>query len=169
MIRSMASHPVLTILAPAFPALSEAAQQVTRGVRRMLAGQGYQSVVEFSLANGRRADVFAFNEAGEVLIVEVKSCVADFRADRKWGDYAEFCDRFFFAVNADFPQELIPPETGLMIADGFGAEILRDGPVGDLTTVRRKAVILRAALAAAQRLHRAEDPMARLEDNLSGL
>ncbi|ACI99908.1 MULTISPECIES: MmcB family DNA repair protein [Rhodospirillales] len=146
----------------ALPALprppSEAAAAITRGVRRALADRGIATLVEFPLANGRRADVFGLAEDGGVLIVEVKSCVADFRADHKWPDYREFCDCFYFAVAADFPQELIPDGCGLMVADAFGAEVLREAPVLKLAAARRKAVTLRAAQAAAARLHRLEDP-----------
>ncbi|HYE52980.1 MAG TPA: MmcB family DNA repair protein [Azospirillaceae bacterium] len=136
----------------------EPALAICRGVRRALADRGYASIVEFSLANGRRADVLAMDDAGHVVIVEVKSGVADFRADQKWQDYLEYCDAFYFAVDADFPQELIPAECGLMVADGFGAEVLREGPVAKMNPARRKALVLRAALTASQRLHRLEDP-----------
>ncbi|WP_158043451.1 MmcB family DNA repair protein [Skermanella pratensis] len=135
------------------------ADLLSRGVRRALAERGFASLTEFRLASGRRADVMAVNEAGDVVIVEIKSSVADFRTDQKWPEYQAFCDSFFLAVGADFPADLIPPECGLMVADGFGAVILRDAPLVKLNAARRRAVVLRVALAASGRLHRLEDPM----------
>lgn len=138
---------------------SEAAARITRGVRRALADRGIRSLMEFTLANGRRADVFGLSETGEITIVEVKSCAADYQSDHKWAEYLEFCDRFYFAVGPDFPQSLIPAEVGLMVADGYGAEVVREGTVLEkLAPARRKAVTLRALLTACGRLHRQEDP-----------
>jgi len=142
---------------PSRPA-SDAAARITRGVRRALSGRGYRTLVEVTLGNGRRADVLGLSDGGELVIVEVKSSVADFRSDQKWPEYLEFCDRFHFAVAPDFPQELIPESCGLMVADGFGAEIVREAPLVRLSPARRKAVILRMALVASARLHRLEDP-----------
>ncbi|HEV7373021.1 MmcB family DNA repair protein [Arenibaculum sp.] len=131
---------------------------VTRGVRRALAERGYASVTEFPLGNGRRADVVGVDDAGGLVIVEVKSGVADFRADRKWRDYLDYCDAFWFAVAADFPVELIPEDCGLFVADAFGAAALREAPKGRLAPARRKALLIAAARLAASRLHRADDP-----------
>jgi hypothetical protein len=135
-----------------------AAALLARGVARVLAERGYASLLEFSLANGRRADVMALGRGGEIAIVEVKSSLADFRADRKWPDYRDFCDRLYFAVPAAFPREAIPAECGLMIADPFGAAILREPAARPLGAARRRAVTLRFALAGAQRLRRLLDP-----------
>jgi hypothetical protein len=137
---------------------SDMAAAITRGVRRYLADHGVQGLVEFCLANGRRADVIGLSEKGEVTIIEVKSSPTDFKTDHKWQEYLEFCDRFYFAVAPDFPQDLIPEECGLIVADAFGAEMVRLAPVQDLPAARRKAVILRIALATMARLHRVEDP-----------
>jgi hypothetical protein len=134
------------------------AAAICRGVCRSLAERGYASLTEFPLASGRRADVMALGRGGDLLIVEVKSSVADFRADRKWPDYWDFCDRLYFAVAEDFPRDLIPEECGLLVADGFGAAILREPPARALAGARRKAVTLRFALAAASRLRRMIDP-----------
>jgi hypothetical protein len=131
---------------------------MARGVCRALGQMGYASLVEFSLANGRRADVMALSRGGELAIVEIKSSIADFRADRKWPEYWEFCDRLYFAVGASFPHALIPVECGLVVADPFGAAILRDPPPRLLNAARRRAVTLRFALAGAQRLYRLIDP-----------
>ena len=134
------------------------AAHLARGTCRTLEQLGYASLLEFPLANGRRADIFALGRAGDLIIVEIKSSVADFRADRKWPDYREFADRFYFAVPSGFPVTLIPEECGLIVADGFAAALIRDGTAGTLTSARRKALTLRFALAAAARLRRHLDP-----------
>src|SRR5882724_3028113 len=146
--------------APVPPAVVEplTALLLARGVCRELQQRGYASLVEFVLANGRRADVMALGRGGELAIVEVKSSLADFRADRKWPEYWDFCDRLYFAVTADFPRHLIPAQCGLIVADPFGAALLRESPVQTLNAARRRAVTLRFALIGAQRLRRSLDP-----------
>ena len=134
------------------------AQLLCRGVCRTLSDLGYAPLTEFRLACGRRADIFALSDRGEAVIVEVKSSIEDFRTDQKWPEYQPWCDRFFFAVPVEFPQELVPEECGLMVADDWGAVILREPPVRALPHARRKALTLRAALAAAERLLRLSDP-----------
>lgn len=133
---------------------------LARGVCRALGQLGYASLVEFPLANGRRADVFALGRTGELLIVEIKSSPADFRADRKWTSYREFADRLYFAVPSDFPALLIPENCGLIVADRFGAAVLRNGAAQAISSARRRAVTLRFARLAAQRLGRQLDPSA---------
>ena len=95
------------------------------------------------------------NRKGEIAIIEVKSGVADFRADNKFEDYAEYCDTFYFAVSQRFPHDLIPPHCGLIIADGFGGAIVRESPLEKLAAARRKAITLRFARVAADRVMRA--------------
>jgi hypothetical protein len=136
-----------------------AARRLCRGVRRLLWSLGYASVPEFPLANGRRADIFAVNGGADIAIVEIKSSVTDFRTDLKWPDYRGCCDTFFFAVDEDFPRDLIPEHCGLIIADGFGGAILRHAPVERLASARRKSLTSAFGQLAAQRLHRLEDPM----------
>jgi hypothetical protein len=127
---------------------------LARGVQRMLIDRGYAPVLELTLANGRRADVAALSPRGEIVIVETKSGVEDFVVDFKWPDYRDFCDAFYFAVTPEFPQVLIPEDCGLIVADGFGGDILREAPRHPLVPARRKAVTLHFARVAAQRLHR---------------
>lgn len=134
------------------------AAPMARGVCRALEQLGYVSLVEFPLANGRRADVLALGRAGDLVIVEVKSSVADFRADRKWTAYRDFSDRLYFAVPSHFPHALIPEECGLIVADSFGAALLRDGATARLDASRRRALTLRFARIAAMRLRRVVDP-----------
>lgn len=129
-----------------------------RGICRALDQLGYSVLVEFPLANGRRADVLALSQSGEFVIVEIKSSIADFRADRKWGSYREYADRLYFAVANEFPAALIPEECGLMVADSFGAAIIRDGDPSPMAPGRRRALTLRFARLAASRLRRLIDP-----------
>jgi hypothetical protein len=143
---------------PADGRQSPTALAVARGTRRLLAGFGYASVTELTLASGRRADVVALGPDGTVWIVEVKSSVADLRADAKWPGYRDFCDRLFFAIPEHVPREIMPPDAGLIVADAYGAALLRDAPEHRLAAARRKAVLLRFAQAAAGRLHALADP-----------
>lgn len=137
---------------------SPVAAGVQRGVRRFFAQLGQSSLPEFGLPNGRRADVIVLSTDGCLTIVEIKSSIQDFRVDRKWPDYREFCDRFFFAIPDTVPPEIIPDHAGLMIADAFGAAIMRDPPDHILAGARRKAITLRFARAAAATLHALADP-----------
>lgn len=136
----------------------DAAAEIKRGVRRTLAAHGMASLTEFTLRGGRRADIIAVDGKGKFTIVEVKSSVADFRADGKWPEYRAYCDLFYFAVRADFPQELIPQDCGLLVADSYEASIVRAASEQPLNAARRRAVLLRFAVATAGRLHRLEDP-----------
>jgi hypothetical protein len=142
---------------------SETALMIARGVRRLLRARGFSSVTELALNDRRRADIAAVNSEGEVLIVEIKSCVADFRADRKWREYAACCDRLYFAISERTPADLMPLEAGLIVADLYGAEIIREAEVQRMAPASRRALLLRFALAAADRLHRLADPAAVLE------
>jgi hypothetical protein len=148
---------------PADGRQSPAALEIARGTRRLLLAHGFASLPELSLASGRRADLFALSERGEVWIVEIKSCVEDFRADGKWPDYRAFCDRLWFAVNLQFPLELLPEDTGHIVADRFGAELIRQAPTHPMAAARRKAVIQRMARASAMRLTALADPELQLE------
>jgi hypothetical protein len=144
----------------AVPAVAPAARRLARGVCRTLDQLGYVSLTEFPLDNGRRADVLALGKSGEFLIVEIKCSIADFRADRKWPTYRDYSDRLYFAVPDDFPTSFIPEECGLMVADSFGAVLLRDPRPQALSPARRRALTLRFARIAAARLRRTLDPQA---------
>src|SRR6266478_9531278 len=139
---------------------SAAAAPLARGVCRAFGQLGYAVLVEFPLANGRRADLLCLGKAGDFAIVEIKTSVADFRADRKWVTYRDFADRLYFAVPDHFPRGLIPEECGLMVADPFCAALLRNGRPTPLSSGRRRALTLRFARPAAARLHRHPDPEA---------
>lgn len=143
---------------PRASGLTGVARGLSRGVRRMLAASGQTTIEEMILPDGRRADLVSLSADGTIEIVEIKSCPTDFRADRKWRHYFEYCDRLYFAINADTPQDIIPEEAGLILADHFGARILRVGPESRLAAARRKTMLVRFARAAADRLHAIQDP-----------
>lgn len=129
----------------------ETTLSVTRGAARLLANMGYAPLLEVCLPNGRRADVMALGKKGDIIIVEVKSGIDDYRVDQKWPEYAPFCDAFYFAVAPEFPQEVLAEEPGLIVADGFGGAVLRDAPATPLAPARRKALTLAFARLGAMR------------------
>src|ERR1700710_1157786 len=137
---------------------SETALAVARGTARMLHTLGFSCISELSLPSGRRADLVALNERGEIWIVEIKSSIEDLRADQKWQDYRMHCDRLFFAFTQDLPCEIFPQDTGLIIADAYGAHMHCDAPEHRLPAPTRKLMTVRFALAAAQRINRLIDP-----------
>ena len=126
---------------------------ILRGVQRLLAAYGLESIAEMVLANGRRADAFAIAASGEIWIVEIKSSIADFRGDQKWPEHRDDCDAMLFAVALDFPASFLPTDVGLIFADAYGGEIIRQAPAHPLTTARRKSLILSFATTAARGLH----------------
>lgn len=135
---------------------SERALMVRRGVQRLFVDLKLSTVPELSLASGRRADLVALGATGEIWIIEIKSSVEDFRADHKWPDYRQHCDRLFFATHAGVPADLFPEDCGLIIADEWSAHLERDAPEHRLAAATRKAMLLRFACAAADRLLQAE-------------
>jgi hypothetical protein len=137
---------------------SDAARAIARGVRRMLAAAGSSTIEEMRLPDGRRADVVALLPDGSIHIIEIKSCLADYRSDRKWPDYRNYCDRLYFAIDLRTPPDVIPDDAGLILADAHAAQIIRVGSEHRLTAARRKAVVLRFAKVAADRLHGHDDP-----------
>jgi len=137
---------------------SETALAVARGTARLLHAHGFSVVSELPLPSGRRADLVARDTAGTVWIVEIKSSVADFRADQKWQDYRLHCDRLFFATSLDVPCEIFPPDTGLIVADAFGAEFKCEAPEHKLPAATRKTMMLLFGRAAALRLQSLIDP-----------
>jgi hypothetical protein len=157
-------------LARAYPNILQDGRQsavafdICRGVARLLRTHGMGPVSEVSLANGRRADIAAVAGSGEIWIVEIKSSLEDFRTDQKWREYRDYCDRLFFAVAPGFPNEILPADAGLIVADRYGGEILRPAPEHKLAGARRKAVTLHLARTAAFRLQAAIDPEGRFEE-----
>lgn len=133
-------------------------QLLARGVARFLHGHGFVSVEEFVPARGLRVDVIGLGPKGEIWVVECKSSRADFQSDFKWQGYLEWCDRYFWAVDQDFPTDLLPDGTGLIIADSYDAEIIRMAPEDKVAPARRKVIVQKFATHAARRLHALRDP-----------
>lgn len=152
------------------PAVSQAAENgnhrrntaalLARGLTRFHGDLGLVCLTEFTLRSGRRADLLCLDPKGGLTIIEIKSSVEDFRSDQKWPDYLEFCDRFYFAVPESFPQALIPGDQGLLVADAYGATLIREAETRKLNAARRRAVIQKFAQTAGRRLTQLLDPEA---------
>lgn len=136
------------------------AEGITRGVIRLMGDLGWAPLTEFKLTNRRRVDVCALSRDGLFTVVEVKSSLTDFRTDGKWQEYLPFCDRFYFAVGIDFPQHELPPDCGLIVADGYAATIIRPAQDIPMNGNRRRTQTLRFARTGAQRLAGRGDPEA---------
>ena len=151
----------MTVTAQDSRADMQPGQLLARGVSRHMAAQGFACLEEFVPARGLRVDVIALGPKGEIWVIECKSSRADFQSDHKWDGYLAWCDRFFWAVDTEFPVELLPDGTGLLIADPYDAEIVRMAPEDKLAPARRKKMIQKFATDAARRLQALRDPMAR--------
>lgn len=154
----MNAHEPVAPLLPPDRRQSPTALAVARGTARLLVQRGFSCVSELSLATGRRADLVALAGSGEIWIVEVKSSIEDFRVDQKWPDYRLSCDRLFFATAAHVPLDIFPADAGLILADSYGAEVMREAPEHRLAAATRKAMMLRFARCAALRLQALADP-----------
>ncbi|WP_424965910.1 MULTISPECIES: MmcB family DNA repair protein [unclassified Dinoroseobacter] len=133
-------------------------QKLARGVSRHLRSLDFACLEEFVPERGLRVDVMALGPKGELWVVECKSSRADFTSDAKWGGYLDWCDRYFWAVDGAFPCDLLPEDTGLILADAYDAEIQRMPAEHKLAGARRTALTRRFARTAALRLHLARDP-----------
>ncbi len=145
---------------------SARAMMVRKGLQILLHDMRHAVLPELVLANGRRADLATVSDKGELWIVEIKTSVEDFRTDRKWPDYREYCDRLFFATHKEVPLDIFPEECGLFLSDGYGAHLLRDAPEHKLAPASRKAMMLNFSRAAAHRLMMAEWATGRTFDEL---
>lgn len=140
--------------------------QVTRGAMRLLLDLGYAPITELSLTNGRRADIVALDRAGRTTIIEVKSCLTDFRSDTKWPEYLSYCEEFYFAVDSRFPQQVLEEETslphitGIMLADAYGAEVVRPAAIRTVNAAKRRTLTLKMARLGAMRLSADIKPLA---------
>ena len=137
---------------------SPTALAVARGTQRLLVALGHACVCELPLASGRRADLVALRHDGEIWIIEIKSSIEDFRVDQKWPDYRLHCDRLFFATAQHVPLDIFPDDAGLILADGYGAAIIREAPEHRLHAATRRSMILSFARTAALRLQALADP-----------
>ncbi len=133
-------------------------QLLARGVVRHMRNLNFNSLTEFVPTSGLRVDVIALGPKGEIWIIECKSSKADFQSDTKWRGYLEWCDRYFWAVAPDFPIDLLPDDTGLIFADAYSAEIMRDAPEQKLSPARRKKLTLKFARNTSERLQAFIDP-----------
>ncbi len=138
--------------------LPERAPAVRRAAGLLCARLAWAAVHEVTLPNGRRADLLALQPDGSFACIEVKSCARDFLTDGKWPEYCEFCDSFYFAVDEAFPVELLPEQAGVIVTCGMEADILREGPCQRLAPARRRALLHRFAMLAANRLAELQDP-----------
>ena len=134
------------------------AGDIARGICRYLRNLGYSPLTEFKLLSKRRVDIIGLNKAGQFIIIEIKSSVADFRSDDKWQEYLPFSDQMYFAVANGFPLEILPDECGIMIADAYNAAVIRESQTRKLNAARRRTQIVRFAKTAADRLHLWNDP-----------
>lgn len=153
----------ISLVPPVDGRQSETALAIARGTARLLRSLGFASVSELPLPSGRRADLVALNDRGEIWIVEIKSSVEDLRADQKWHEYRAHCDRLFFAFTQDLPCEIFPEQTGLIVADAYGAHMHCEAPEHRLPAPTRKLMTVRFAMAAALRINRLIDPRGHTE------
>ena len=135
--------------------------RIARGVMRHFAQIGMSSLSEYSPVRGLRVDVIVLAPSDEIWIVECKSSKIDFKSDKKWQNYLEWCDRYFWAVDSNFPKDILPFDTGLIIADSYDAKILREAPLNKLTVNRRKKIVRSIASTACNRLASYTDPIIR--------
>ena len=137
---------------------SARALAIRRGVCRRLRAESLAVIPEVTLRSGRRADLVALAGDGSITIVEIKSSVEDFRADGKWQEYCAHADHFYFATGPHVPPDIFPDEAGLIVADPYGAEVLRPSGCVKLAAATRKEMLIRLARTGALRLHDLEDP-----------
>lgn len=140
------------------PAAPQPGQLIARGVCRLLISHGFAPLEEFVPERGKRVDVIGLGPKGEIWVVECKSSRADFTSDSKWQGYLDWCDRFFWAVDQDFPVELLPDESGLIIADAYGGELVRMPEESRLAGARRRSIVQKFARDSARRLQSLRDP-----------
>jgi hypothetical protein len=137
----------------------ERAALIRRATARLCLRLGWVPLHEVPLPNGRRADILALRPDGDFMCIEVKSGPRDFLTDQKWPEYRDFADALFFAVDTDFPYELLPGDTGLIVTAGLEADLLREAPSHRIAGARRRALMQRFAVLAAGRLAVMEDPV----------
>ena len=135
--------------------------KIARGVMRHFSQMGLPSLSEYSPVRGLRVDVIVLAPSDEIWIVECKSSKIDFKSDKKWQNYLEWCDRYFWAVDSDFPKDILPFDTGLIIADSYDAKILIESPLNKLPAARRKKIVRSMASTACNRLAACTDPIIR--------
>ncbi|MGI4798989.1 MAG: MmcB family DNA repair protein [Janthinobacterium lividum] len=136
----------------------ERAAGIRRATALLCVRLGWSPVHEMPLPNHRRADILALRADGGFACIEVKSGLRDFQTDSKWPEYRDYADTLYFAVDDDFPCDCLPIDTGLIIACGREAEVVREAPAHPLPAARRRALLHRFAALAARRLACRDDP-----------
>ncbi len=142
----------------------ERAAAIRRATALLCVRLGWSPVHEVPLPNNRRADILALRGDGGFACIEIKSGPRDFQTDAKWPEYRHYADALYFAVDPDFPLALLPEQTGLIVACGREAELIREASPHPLAPARRRALLHRFAMLAARRLASRDDP-----DGMAGL
>lgn len=132
---------------------------IHRAANRLCRARGWAPLAEVPLPNGRRADILALLPDRGFVCIEVKSGRTDYESDHKWEEYRDYCDQLFFAVDDDFPRDLIPETTGLIVAADGEAVELRAAPHHRLPGARRHALLSLFAALACTRLNTLLDPL----------
>ncbi|RXZ64651.1 DNA repair protein MmcB-related protein [Pelagerythrobacter rhizovicinus] len=144
-------------LAPTSTLPGATAADVARGICRLFARNDIWCLPEVPLRNSRRADLMGIDAKGRVVIVEIKISRADLLGDGKWPDYLDFCDRFYWGLPVGLDRAPLdgadyrPDCCGVIVADGYDAEIVRPAPSQPLAAARRKVEVERLARAALRR------------------
>ncbi len=152
------------LVPPAAPSLPSDALAVARGVARLFARNDIWCLAEMPLRNGRRADLMGIDGKGRVVIVEIKVSRADLLGDSKWPEYLDHCDRFYWGLAPHLDRAVLndaaflPQACGIIVADGYDAEIVRPAPSLPLVAARRKVEVERLARTALRRQVVAADP-----------
>ena len=141
------------------------ANRIVRAAMRHCALAGWAPVAQMPLPDSRRPDIIALTDNGSFIAIEVKSTAEDFLADEKWQDYRDWCDQLYFAVDTDFPREILPEDVGLLVTDRLEVAVIRDAPLMRLSPPRRRALLHRFAVLAAGRLAALQDPESAREVN----
>ena len=127
-------------------------KRITDAIARSYYEQGNGVLREFKLKIKRRVDLVTINDKGWITIIEIKSSVADFRNDKKWNEYIEWADQFYFGVAHNFPIEILPKEHGIITTDGFDMHEAQPSPVQKLDGSRRKTLFRKLAKASMRRI-----------------
>lgn len=153
---------MLESVAALLPSTARAAEEraalgVARGICRLFARNDIWCLAEMPLRSGRRADLMGVDAKGRIVIVEIKVSRADLLGDGKWPDYMAHCDRFYWGLPPQLDRAclndaaFLPHACGVIVADGYDAEIVRPAPALPLAAARRRVEIERLARAALRR------------------
>ena len=87
---------------------------------------GYSCFLELGLTSwGKlRADMLAVNLRQRIVICETKSGPADYKADRKWRQYLDYCNKMYFVMCPDTFRKLKPTLKVDLKGTGVGVMVL---------------------------------------------